>query len=84
MRVRTIRFGSTAKVLAECKLKYYKISECSENASMPCPCSCFTVDDANGARLGRPEGLHSVADKNLPSASEVPVMQSARASAPEL
>ena len=24
----TVRFGSTAKVLAECKLKYYRISEC--------------------------------------------------------
>ena len=24
----TMRFGSTAKVLAECKLKYYRISEC--------------------------------------------------------
>ena len=24
----TMRFGSTAKVLAKCKLKYYKISEC--------------------------------------------------------
>ena len=23
----TMRFGSTAKVLAECKLKYYRISE---------------------------------------------------------
>ncbi len=26
---RTMRFGRTAKVLAECKLKYYRISECS-------------------------------------------------------
>ncbi len=25
----TMRFGSTAKVLAECKLKYYRISECN-------------------------------------------------------
>ncbi len=24
-----MRFGSTAKVLAECKLKYYRISECT-------------------------------------------------------
>ena len=24
----TMRFGSTAKVLAECELKYYRISEC--------------------------------------------------------
>ena len=24
-----MRFGSTAKVLAECKHKYYRISECS-------------------------------------------------------
>ena len=28
MTVALLRFGSTAKVLAECKLKYYKISEC--------------------------------------------------------
>ena len=26
--VRTMRFGSTAKVLLKCKLKYYRISEC--------------------------------------------------------
>ena len=25
----TIRFGSATKVLAECKLKYYRISECT-------------------------------------------------------
>ena len=29
----TMRFGSTAKVLAECNLKYYRISECM--APMP-------------------------------------------------
>ncbi len=28
-RQHTMRFGSTAKVLAKCKLKYYRISECS-------------------------------------------------------
>ena len=28
-RQRTMRFGSTAKVLAKCMLKYYSISECS-------------------------------------------------------
>ena len=27
----TMRFGSIAKVLAECKLKYYRISECSRH-----------------------------------------------------
>ena len=26
----TMRFGSTAKVLLKCKLKYYKISECEQ------------------------------------------------------
>ena len=26
---RTMRFGSTAKVLLKCKLKYYRISECT-------------------------------------------------------
>ena len=29
----TMRFGSTAKVLLKCKLKYYRISECHA----PCP-----------------------------------------------
>ncbi len=28
VRQGTMRFGSTAKVLAECKLKYYRVSEC--------------------------------------------------------
>ncbi len=27
----TMRFGNTAKVLAECKLKHYRISECPSN-----------------------------------------------------
>ncbi len=27
-----MRFGSTAKVLAKCKLKYYRISECLQGA----------------------------------------------------
>ena len=29
----TMRFGSTAKVLLKCKLKYYRISECLVNFS---------------------------------------------------
>ena len=29
----TMRFGSTAKVLLKCKLKYYRISECAGSAS---------------------------------------------------
>ena len=28
----TMRFGSTAKVLLKCKLKYYRISECGGSA----------------------------------------------------
>ena len=28
-----MRFGSTAKVLAECMLKYYRISECMGNVA---------------------------------------------------
>ena len=28
----TMRFGSTAKVLAKCKLKYYRISACKVDA----------------------------------------------------
>ena len=30
-----MRFGRTVKVLAKCKLKYYRISECAWD-----PCSC--------------------------------------------
>ena len=41
--VRTMRFGSTAKVLLKCKLKYYRISECvrcPERAQLLWQCSC--------------------------------------------
>ena len=31
----TMRFGSTAKVLAECMLKYYRISECPAQHLLP-------------------------------------------------
>ena len=31
MHQSTMRFGSTAKVLLKCKLKYYRISECRED-----------------------------------------------------
>ena len=31
----TMRFGSTAKVLAECKLKYYRISEWDAGGRQP-------------------------------------------------
>ena len=31
-RCRAIRFGSTAKVLAKCMLKYYRISECAASS----------------------------------------------------
>ena len=37
----TMRFGSTDKVLAECKLKYYRISECT--VCLPTPQSCATL-----------------------------------------
>ena len=35
----TLRFGSTAKVLLKCKLKYYRISECSclQHVRARCP-----------------------------------------------
>ena len=31
----TMRFGSTAKVLLKCKLKYYRISECTVSFTTP-------------------------------------------------
>ncbi len=31
MLERTMRFGSTAKVLLKCRLKYYRISECERH-----------------------------------------------------
>ena len=34
----TMRFGSTAKVLAECKLKYCRISECAVQPCLPHLC----------------------------------------------
>ena len=35
----TMRFGSTAKVLAKCMLKYYRISECvSTDSGQTCVC----------------------------------------------
>ena len=39
----TMRFGSTAKVLAECKLKYYRISEC------PGSCSCLLLAESHAS-----------------------------------
>ena len=36
----TMRFGSTAKVLLKCKLKYYRISECAAKPGMTCCCQC--------------------------------------------
>ena len=39
MRVRTMRFGSTAKVLLKCKLKYYRISECNAEMAVHGPTS---------------------------------------------
>ena len=62
---RTMRFGSTAKVLLKCKLKYYRISECHGDAghcskawSIP-----WAVSNASpaGSRLGflqTCDGLH--------------------------
>ena len=37
----TMRFGSTAKVLLKCKLKYYRISECPWTVDRGRACSCF-------------------------------------------
>ena len=35
-----MRFGSTAKVLLKCKLKYYRISECYRTLVVQCTPSC--------------------------------------------
>ena len=35
MHDHTMRFGSTAKVLLKCKLKYYRISECDQRPMRP-------------------------------------------------
>ena len=42
----TMRFGSAAKVLLKCKLKYYRISECISDTEL----TCF-VSDADDAVL---------------------------------
>ena len=44
-----MRFGSTAKVLLKCKLKYYRISECGGSIGLascsvrPAPLQCFAA-----------------------------------------
>ena len=40
---RTMRFGSTAKVLLKCKLKYYRISECDMLPYIPLPIQSASV-----------------------------------------
>ena len=44
----TMRFGSTAKVLLKCKLKYYRISECAAHA---CHNSRMADNDWDGTQL---------------------------------
>ncbi len=46
----TMRFGSTAKVLLKCKLKYYRISECEGN--MPSFSTHAKCAGVSNARLG--------------------------------
>ena len=49
----TMRFGSTAEVLAECKLKYYRVSECT--GEQPAPMGrwrgCPALDVLQGGHL---------------------------------
>ena len=51
----TMRFGSTAKLLAECKLKYDRISECA------CVCLAWSTSLFNGHRVNDQEGHHTCA-----------------------
>ena len=59
-----MRFGSTAKVLLKCKLKYYRISECSTAQHgpplpSPFPQRFFPTHDTHDlSRLHRLHGLH--------------------------
>ena len=39
----TMRFWSTAKVLAKCKLQYYRISECCAQLTAVLALSCKTI-----------------------------------------
>ena len=47
-----MRFGSTAKVLLKCKLKYYRISECT--------CACTLCEWKEGGGGGGVDFLDSV------------------------
>ena len=51
----TMRFGSTAKVLANCKLKYYKISECGTS----CACLLMLTEDPIANQYGHASGKNA-------------------------
>ena len=52
-----MRFGSIAKVLAECKLKYYRISECIVAQAVFRPVCAREIEQPwNGCRQQEPAG----------------------------
>ncbi len=54
-----MRFGSTAKVLAKCMLKYYRISECVAVVSGERSRSGGVVPHQSGAVQGASPGAHT-------------------------
>ena len=52
-----MRFGSTAKVLLKCKLKYYRISECEVDSYIPRAC-VNQLPSCQASGHGLPTSLH--------------------------
>ena len=65
LRHGTMRFGSTAKVLLKCKLKYYRISECMEPPQSQAPSSA--PSKASGYARPGPPPTSSPSSSSSPS-----------------
>ena len=64
-RWRTMIFGSTAKVLAECKLKYYRISECGAPLPLRQDASQLMTLSCRGTPCSRPLAISKMFWKPL-------------------
>ena len=76
-RVATMRFGSTAKLLAKCKLKYYRISACNRPHQVTWDPAPGSAEVASGPLLSTPAESSDTSSQNPPKEAPCPAAATA-------
>ena len=74
-----MRFGSTAKVLAKCMLKYYRISECEGTRKRQCKWNVVLESHEEGSHTSRHTPVLKESDQSITRKLHSPAREGTRA-----